>query len=36
VKHVAEFLATLRGETVDDIAQQTTANFYSLFPSARY
>jgi TatD DNase family protein len=35
VKHVAEFLAKLRGETVDEIAKQTTANFYSLFPTAQ-
>lgn len=35
VKHVAEFLADLRGETTAHIAQQTTENFYQLFPDAR-
>lgn len=34
VKHVAEFVAQLRGDTVENIAQQTSANFHSLFPSA--
>jgi TatD DNase family protein len=34
VVHVAEFLAKLRGDTVENIAQQTTANFKRLFPSA--
>ncbi len=34
VVHVAEFLARLRGDTVDNIAKQTTANFNRLFPSA--
>ncbi|HDY85344.1 hypothetical protein LCGC14_0966490 [marine sediment metagenome] len=34
VIHVAEFLAKLRGDTVENIAQQTTANFNRLFPSA--
>jgi len=33
VKHVAEFLAELRGESVETIAQVTTENFYRLFPS---
>ena len=33
VKHVAEFLADLRGETVENIAQATTANFHRLFPT---
>ena len=33
VKHVAEFLAELRGDTVDNIAATTTANFQRLFPS---
>ncbi len=35
VKHVAEFLAELRGDTVENIAQATTENFYQLFPSTR-
>lgn len=35
VKHVAEFVAELRGDTVENIAEQTTANFYRLFPQAR-
>jgi TatD DNase family protein len=35
VRHVAEFIATLRGEPLDRIAQQTTANFFNLFPMAR-
>lgn len=34
VKHVAEFLADLRGDSVENIAGQTTENFYRLFPSA--
>lgn len=34
VKHVAEFVAQLRGDTVENIAQQTSANFHRLFPSA--
>ncbi len=33
VKHVAEAVAALRNETVDTIAQQTTANFHRLFPT---
>jgi TatD DNase family protein len=33
VKHVAEFLADLRGDTVENIAQVTTANFRQLFPT---
>jgi len=35
VKHVAEFLAELRQTTVADIAEQTTANFYQLFPTTQ-
>lgn len=35
VKHVAEFVAELRGDSVENIARQTTANFYRLFPQAR-
>ena len=34
VKHVAEFIATLRGEPLERIAEQTTANFFNLFPMA--
>jgi TatD DNase family protein len=33
VVHVAEFLAKLRGDTVENIAEQTKANFHRLFPS---
>lgn len=35
VKHVAEFLAELRGDTVENIAQATTENFHRLFPTTR-
>jgi TatD DNase family protein len=35
VKHVAAFLAELRGESLEEIAAVTTENFYRLFPSAR-
>lgn len=31
VKHVAEFLASLKGVSVEEIAQQTTKNFRNLF-----
>ena len=31
VRHTAEFLAQLRGDTLDNIAAATTANFYRLF-----
>ncbi len=31
VVHVAQFLAQLRGETIEDIAKTTTSNFYNLF-----
>ena len=34
VKHVAEFLAQLRGDTVENIAAVTSANFRTLFPTA--
>jgi TatD DNase family protein len=34
VKHVAEFLAKLRGESVDTVATATTANFFHLFKHA--
>lgn len=33
VKHVAEFLAELRGDTVENIARSTSANFNQLFPT---
>ena len=32
VRYVAEFLAELRGESVERIAEITTRNFYNLFP----
>ena len=35
VKHVAEFLAELRGDTVENIAQATSDNFHRLFPSTQ-
>lgn len=35
VKHVAEFLAQLRGDTVENIAHATTANFHRLFPTTQ-
>lgn len=35
VKHVAEFLAELRGDTVENIAQITSDNFHTLFPTTR-
>ena len=34
VREVAEFLAMLRGESFDDFAAMTTANFARLFPLA--
>jgi len=34
VKHVAEFIAELRGDTVENIAEITTNNFRTLFPTA--
>ena len=34
VKHTAEFLAELRGETYDDLAAATTDNFFQLFHDA--
>ncbi len=34
VKHVAEFVAQLRGVSVAEIAEATTANFYRLFKGA--
>ncbi|MBL1320919.1 MAG: TatD family hydrolase [Methylophaga sp.] len=35
VKHVAEFLAELRGDTVENIAQATSDNFHCLFPTTQ-
>lgn len=35
VRHVAEFLATLKGVPVDEVAKQTTDNFFNLFKIAR-
>ena len=34
VAHIAAFLGALRGETLEDIAAQTTANFHALFKHA--
>jgi TatD DNase family protein len=31
VRHVAEFIADLRGIPVAEVAQQTSANFFKLF-----
>ena len=35
VRHTAEHVAELRGMTVEDLAQATTDNFFSLFSSAK-
>lgn len=35
VRHVAEFIASLRGEPAETVAAATTANFLRLFPSVR-
>jgi TatD DNase family protein len=35
VRHVAEYLATLKGEPLERIAQQTTDNFFNLFKMVR-
>ena len=35
VRHVAEFIAQLRGESLEAIATATTANFFRLFANAR-
>ncbi len=35
VKHVAEHIAELRGITVEEVAQATTANFFALFKDAK-
>jgi len=34
VRHVAEFIADLRQDSFDNIAQATTQNFFNLFPDA--
>jgi TatD DNase family protein len=34
VRHVGEFIAQLRGVSVEAIAEATTANFYRLFADA--
>lgn len=34
LRYTAEFIAQLRGETLEIIAEQSTANFYRLFPAA--
>jgi TatD DNase family protein len=33
--HTAEFIATLRGITLDEVADQTTSNFFTLFKGAK-
>ncbi|AVR96850.1 TatD family hydrolase [Pseudoduganella armeniaca] len=35
VAHVAEFIAQLKGVTVAEVAERTTANFFELFSAAR-
>ena len=35
VRHTAEFLAQLRGDTLENIAAATTANFYRLFSKVK-
>lgn len=35
VKHVAEFIADLRGDSFEDVAKITTDNFYRIFLNAR-
>ena len=35
VRHTADFLAELRGESANRLAQQTTENFFRLFKNAR-
>ncbi len=35
VRNTAQFVADLRGESLEDLAEATTANFYSLFGKAR-
>ena len=35
VKHVAEHIAELRGISVEEVAEATTANFFTLFKNAK-
>ena len=35
VRHVAEFMAELRGISLEELAEATTNNFYRLFPKAK-
>jgi TatD DNase family protein len=35
VRYVAEHIAELRGESLEQTASYTTQNFYQLFPGAR-
>lgn len=35
VKHVAEFLSTLKGVSLEELAERTTGNFFELFKIAR-
>lgn len=35
VRHTAQFVADLKGMTLDDLAYQTTNNFFELFPAKR-
>jgi TatD DNase family protein len=35
VKHVAEFLAELRGDSIENIAEASTNNFHRLFPTTK-
>ncbi|WP_455219079.1 TatD family hydrolase [Kaarinaea lacus] len=35
VRHVAECIAELRGESLDSVAEQTTSNFFNLFKLAK-
>ena len=35
VYHVAAYIAALRGESFEDVAQSTTANFFNLFPAKK-
>ena len=35
VREVAEYVASLRGASYEQLAEQTTANFKRLFPLAR-
>ncbi|MEJ2181724.1 MAG: TatD family hydrolase, partial [Gammaproteobacteria bacterium] len=35
VRHVAECIAEIRGESIEVVAQQTTENFFNLFNLAK-